>query len=172
MGASLKCLVVRCGTICLGGSDRRAPDRRGRPLTSGASSCHYPAARGCGRISAVLLHFAMPVARSGVAIPPTGKEPRNFGLGRFHQTTTRSRSRGPGTRCRPPRSSRRRSARTCLNDPVCLMSPTWPRSQPASAVSLRIPRRHVPDADSDRARLPGTGPAPRLGRRRTCRAKG
>jgi len=40
---------------------------------------------------------------------------------------------------------------------------TWPRSQPASAVSLRIPRRHVPDADSDRARLPGTGPAPRPG---------
>jgi len=40
---------------------------------------------------------------------------------------------------------------------------TWPRSRPGSAVSLRIPRRHVPDADSDRARLPGTGPAPRPG---------
>jgi len=33
-------------------------------------------------------------------------------------------------------------------------------------------RHHVPDADSDRARLPGTGPAPRPGRLRTCRAKG
>jgi len=30
-----------------------------------------------------------------------------------------------------------------------------PRSQPGSAVSLRIPGHHVPDADSDRARLPG-----------------
>jgi len=37
----------------------------GRPATSGASSCRYPAARGCGRVSAVLLHFAMPVARPG-----------------------------------------------------------------------------------------------------------
>jgi AcrR family transcriptional regulator len=34
---------------------------------------------------------------------------------------------------------------------------------PGSAVSLRIPRHRVPDADSNRARLPGTGPAPRPG---------
>jgi len=40
---------------------------------------------------------------------------------------------------------------------------TWPRPQPGSAVALRIPRQHVPDADSDRARLPGAGPAPRPG---------
>ena len=38
-----------------------------------------------------------------------------------------------------------------------------PRSQPGSAVVMRIPRGHGPDADSDRAGLPGTGPAPRLG---------
>jgi len=29
---------------------------------------------------------------AGVAIPPTGKEPRNFGLGRLPETTTRGRA--------------------------------------------------------------------------------
>jgi hypothetical protein len=55
-----------------------------------------------------------------------------------------------------------------------LIVATWPRSQPGSAVSLRIPRDHVPDADSDsdRARLPGTGQRRVLGRLRMCRAKG
>jgi hypothetical protein len=52
-----------------------------------------------------------------------------------------------------------RSAWACLNEPVCDVA-TWPPFQPGSAVSLRIPRHHVPDADSDRARVPGSAPRP------------
>jgi len=64
------------------------------------------------------------------------------------------------------------AARACLDDPVCLMSPPGPRSQLASAVSLRIPRRHVPDADSDLRGYPAPDQRRVLGRRRMCRAKG
>src|SRR6185312_4577960 len=40
---------------------------------SGTSSCRYPAALGCGRVSAVLLHFTMPVARPGWRYRRPGK---------------------------------------------------------------------------------------------------
>jgi len=100
---------------------------------------------------------------AGVAIPPRGKEPRNFGSGRFHETTTRVRA----LEALAPGAGHRAAAGDEAPGPASMIGvpdvATWPRSQPASAVSLRIPRRHVPDADSDRARLPGTGPAPRPG---------
>src|SRR6185437_834660 len=43
-------------------------------------------------VSAALLHFADACCAAGVAIPPAGNEPRNFGLGRFPETTTRVRA--------------------------------------------------------------------------------
>jgi hypothetical protein len=56
-----------------------------------------------------------------------------------------------------------RSVWTYLIDSVCFMSPAGRVPSRESAVGLWIPRHHVPDADSDRASLPGTGPAQRPG---------
>jgi len=67
-------------------------------------------------LSAALLHFADACCAAGVAIPPTGKEPRDFGLGRFPETTTRVRARlaaflagkcSSAADTPPPRSRRR-----------------------------------------------------------------
>src|SRR5580700_2083963 len=85
-------------------------------------------------------------------------------LGRFPEATTRVSALealvlGAGRRAAADRTKR-------LDLPqsfAVLHVASLPRSQPGSAVVLRIPRGHGPDADSDRAGLPGTGPAPRLG---------
>src|SRR5216684_3179592 len=86
-------LVVRRGTICLGGSDRRAPDRRVGPRRAVRRLVTILRREAAAGVSAALLHCADACCAAGVAIPPAGKEPRNFGLGgRFPETTTRVRA--------------------------------------------------------------------------------
>src|SRR5580698_10855838 len=85
-------LVVRRGTICLGGSDRRAPDRRAGPRRAVRRLVTILRREAVAGVSAALLHFADACCAAGVAIPPATAQ------------------------------RHRRSAWACLNDPVCLMS--------------------------------------------------
>jgi hypothetical protein len=78
-------LVVRRGTICLGGSDRRTPDRRAGPRRAVRRLVTILRREAAAAVSAALLHFADACCAANVAIPPVlsaGKEPRNFGLHR------------------------------------------------------------------------------------------
>ena len=90
MGASLKCLssaaeryasAARTIVRLIVGS---TPDERCVVLSLSCGARLRPGIR-----SATALCDACCAA--GVAIPPVGKEPRDFGLGRFHETTTRVR---------------------------------------------------------------------------------
>jgi len=80
--------VVRRGTTCLCGSDRRAPDRRAGPRRAVRRLVTILRREAAAGVSAALLHFADACCAAGVAIPPVlpaGKEPRNFGLHRVKQ---------------------------------------------------------------------------------------
>jgi hypothetical protein len=88
MGASLKCLSWSAGTICLCGSERRAPDRRAGPRRAVRRLVTIVRREAAAGVSAALLHIADAWCAAGVAIPPVlpaGKEPRNFGLHRVRQ---------------------------------------------------------------------------------------
>jgi hypothetical protein len=80
--------VVRRGTTCLCGSDRRAPDRRAGPRRAVRRLVTILRREAAAGVSAALLHIADACCPAGVAVPPAwpaGKEPRNFGLHRDKQ---------------------------------------------------------------------------------------
>ena len=92
-------LVVRRGTICLGGSDRRAPDRRAGPRRAVRRLVTILRREAAAGVSAALLHLADACCPADVAVPPVlpaGKEPRNFGLHRV-----KPRGRPPAHRHHP-----------------------------------------------------------------------
>src|SRR6476646_11100573 len=78
--------------LCLGGSDRRAPDRRAGPRRAERRLVTILRREAAAGVSAALLHFADACCAAGVAIPTAGKQPRNLGLGRFPEATTRVRT--------------------------------------------------------------------------------
>jgi hypothetical protein len=105
------------------------------------------------------------IARAGTPTPANekGRKPDSC-LGRFPETTTRVSALealvlGAGRRPAAGRTKRLDLPQSFAVRHVASL----PRSPPGGAVVLRIPHHHVPDADSDRAGLPGTGPAPRRG---------
>ena len=85
MGASLKCLSARRGTICLGGSDCRTADHPAGPRRAVRRLVTILRSGAAAGVSAALLHFADACCAAGVAISRAGKEPRNFGLHRVKQ---------------------------------------------------------------------------------------
>jgi hypothetical protein len=91
--------VVRRGTTCLCGSDRRAPDRRAGPRRAVRRLVTILRREAAAGVSAALLHLADACCPADVAVPPVlpaGKEPRNFGLHRV-----KPRGRPPAHRHHP-----------------------------------------------------------------------
>jgi hypothetical protein len=91
--------VVRRGTTCLCGSDRRAPDRRAGPRRAVRRLVTILRREAAAGVSAALLHLGDACCPADVAVPPVlpaGKEPRNFGLHRV-----KPRGRPPAHRHHP-----------------------------------------------------------------------
>ena len=105
------------------------------------------------------------IARASTPTPAT-KAPK---AGPFFRSLSRKQPRAfaprsAGTRCRPPRSSSGPDEAPGPGSMIRCASCRQPAAFAAGKCSKPADTRHrVPDADSDRARLPGTGPAPRLG---------